>query len=372
MIGRVVPNYVNAFPNTHLQHGFGLNLGTFKADTSSSWAKYYNYPQTGVTLFYSNIGNNKIFGNQFSALAFISYNIFNKPVKPYQLKIGIGASYFTTRFDSIENPRNLDVGSKLTWAFQAFLYKTLSEKEGFNLRAGIGFSHASNGHTQLPNLGINSGLISLSAQFYNKKNKRYQLTSSKSKYSPEKKISISLRQGLGFHEYGDKDGPIGGSKKSVYSTTLLVGKTYKNHLKIVVGATYRYYEQYYDQIIKNNYQEYIDNPKQSSSNIVMFIGTELLMSHFSIDVELGANIYKPFYKQFEKDFPTGNRFKGYEKFKANFKRALSTRLGLNLYLFNTNKHPKHNFFIGPHIKANAGQADFTEVTIGYSYRVGSN
>ena len=93
------------------------------------------------------------------------------------------------------------------------------------------------------------------------------------------------------------------------------------------------------------------------------------MGHFSIDVELGANVYKPFYKQYEKDFPAGNRFNGYEKFKRNFKRTISTRLGLNLYLFNTNKLPKHNFFIGPHIKANFGQADFTEVSFGYHYRL---
>ncbi len=369
MIGRVVPNYVSSFPNTHLQHGFALNIGTLKNDTSSSWTKYYNYPETGVTLFYSNIGNNDIFGNQYSVLAFISFNVFNRPIKPYYFKLGIGASYFDTYFDSITNPRNIDVGSSFTWAFQAFLYKTILEKKGMNLRAGIGFSHASNGHTQLPNLGINSGLFSLSAQFYNKEIDNYQLIKAKTKLNTHKNYSLSLRGGLGFHEYGDKDGPVGKGKKNVYSTSFSIGKTYNNHLKIVIGGTYRYYEQYYDQIIKNNYEDFIENPKKSSSNIVLFIGSEFLMGHFSIDVELGANVYKPFYKQFEKDFPAGNRFNGYEKFKANFKRALSTRLGLNLFLFNTNKLPKHNFFIGPHIKANAGQADFTELSFGYHYRL---
>ncbi|MBL4667889.1 MAG: acyloxyacyl hydrolase [Flavobacteriales bacterium] len=369
MAGRVVPNYVNSFPNTHIQHGFAVSIGSFKNDTNSLWAKYFNYPQTGLTVFYSNIGNNKIFGHQFSSLLFISYNLFNKNVKPYYLKLGIGASYFTTYYDSIKNPRNIDVGSKYMWAFQAFLYKTFLEKEGFNLRAGIGFSHASNGHTQLPNLGINSGLISLSTQFYNKKTTNYQLTKNKHSVNQKKVYSVSLRRGLGFHEYGDEDGPVGGSKRKVHSTSLALGKVYKQHLKLNIGITYRYYEQYYDQIIKNNYSEYIDNPKKSASNVVIYLGAEFLMSHFSIDFQLGVNVYKPFYKQFEKDFPAGNRFHGYEKFKSNFKRAFSSRLGLNLYLINTNKFPKHNIFIGTHIKANAGQADFTEVTLGYSYKI---
>lgn len=369
-IGRVVPNYVDNFPNTHLQQGLSLDIGSFKNDSNSVWSNFYNHPQTGVTLSYFNIGNNQIFGHQYSALVFISFNIFKKAAKPYYLKMGLGASYFNTRYDSISNPRNLDVGSAYTWAFQTFLYKTLLEKKGFNLRLGIGFSHGSNGHTQLPNLGINSGLISLSTQFYDKKVNRYQLLKTKlPKQNIPKNYSIGLRYGLGFHEYGDKDRPIGGDKKAVYSTSLSIGKTYNKQLKVVVGATYRYYGQYYDQITTNSIEEYLENPKQSSSNIVLFMGSEFLMGHFSIDVELGVNLYKPFYKQFEKDFPASNRFNGYSKFKSNFKRALSTRLGLNLFLFNTNRLPKHNFFIGPHIKANAGQADFTEVTFGYYYRI---
>ena len=181
MIGRVIPNYLSRFPNTHMQHGLALNLGSFKTDTNSSWAKYYNYPQTGVSLFYSNIGNNQIFGHEFSAMAFISYNIFNKIKNPYYLKIGIGAAYFTTHYDSITNPRNVDVGSSFSWSFQAGVYKTIVEKKGLNLKLGFVFSHASNGHTQLPNFGINSTLISLSAQFYDKNIKKYQLQKSKIK-----------------------------------------------------------------------------------------------------------------------------------------------------------------------------------------------
>ena len=248
MIGRIVPNYVVKFPNAHLQHAFALSFGSFKTDTSSSWAKYFNYPQTGVTLFYSDIGNNKIFGHQFGALTFVSFNLFNKSGKPIYFKIGIGASYFTTHYDSITNPRNVDVGSSYTWAFQAFLYKTFLEKKGFNLRAGIGFSHASNGHTQLPNLGINSGLFSISAQFYNKEIDKYQLTKIKTKQKSPKSFSINLTQGLGFHEYGDKYGPVGEPKKNVYSTSLFLGKTYNHHLKINIGATYRYYELYHYQM----------------------------------------------------------------------------------------------------------------------------
>jgi len=367
MVGRVVPNYIDRFPNTHLQQALVLNLGAF-TDTSSTWAKYYNFPQTGISLFYSNIGNNKVFGQQFSGLIFISYKIFNKSKKPYFLKLGMGASYFTTYYDTILNPRNDDIGSPYTWAFQAFLYKTLLAKTGFNLKAGIGFSHASNGHTQLPNLGLNAGLLSLSAQFYHK-NSIIAATSFHAKKNKSKSYSLSLRQSLGFHEYGDEHGPVGTGKRKVYSTSLSLGKTINRHFKLIAGATYRYYEQYYYQITKRQLAAYIKQPKWAASNIVLFVGSELLMGHFSIDAEFGVNVYKPFYKQYNKDFQVANTLKSYESFKANFKRFIASRMGLNLFLFNTNKLPKHNFFVGAHIKANFGQADFSEFTFGYRYRI---
>lgn len=68
MIGRIVPNYVNNFPQSDLQHGLGLSVGTMQLDSNNSWSKYFNHPQTGVMLFYSYLGNNDIFGHQFSAM----------------------------------------------------------------------------------------------------------------------------------------------------------------------------------------------------------------------------------------------------------------------------------------------------------------
>ena len=114
-----------------------------------------------------------------------------------------------------------------------------------NLKLGLVFSHASNGHTQLPNFGINSLLLSLSAQFYDKTTKNYQLNHNKIKQpkSP-RSFDIGRSQGVGFNEYGDKDGPVGSPKKGVHSTSLFVGKTFNKHLRWGVGGTYRFYPVY--------------------------------------------------------------------------------------------------------------------------------
>lgn len=370
MAGRVVPNFVANFPNSHLQHALAISVGSFKTDSTNIWAKRYNYPQTGITLFYSNIGNNAVFGNQFSAMAFVGFNVFNQQKKPIYLKLSLGATYFTAHFDATENRKNVNIGSPLNWGFLAGAYKTISEKEGLNLKLGLVFSHASNGHTQLPNFGLNSALISISAQFYDKKLTAYQLKNYRNKALPKvKNWHIGTNYGLGFHEYGDTEGPVGGNKKLVHSTSFFASKTINHHFKWGFGGTYRYYASYHDQITTRNLEKYMNNPTQNASNVVIYGNFELLLGHVGINTELGFNVYKPFYEQFEEDFPVGSQFEGYGKFKASIKRRISTKLGLNLYLFNTSKLPKHNFFIAPNIKANSGQADFTEIAVGYGYKL---
>jgi hypothetical protein len=364
MVGKIVPNYINDFPSTNLQHAINIDVGTLKKDTNNTWTKYYNYPQTGISLFLSNMGNNQIFGNQVSILPFISFRVFNKQKSPSYLKLGLGASYFTTYHDTITNIENIDIGSSFTWAFQAFLYKSIHRTNGLDLRLGIGYSHSSNGHTQLPNLGINSALASISAQFYKKQNTTYhQPTKNKHLFESNKSYTLGIEKGIGFHEFGHQDYPVGGKKYLVHTSSINFGSILKNHHKAKAGLIYRYYESYNDYILTNKEPTYIENPKNSSSNIELFAGSEFFLGHVAIDITLGLNVYKPFYKKFEEIFPERNQW------EYTVKQFISTRLGLNLYLFNANKLPKHNVYVGPHIKSNFDQADFTEITFGYTYKI---
>ena len=72
---------------------------------------------------------------------------------------GIGASYFTKTHR--QNERNQSIGSHLNWAFQWTYYRTFKMTENKDIRLGIGYHHSSNGHTQLPNYGLNSAVLSL-------------------------------------------------------------------------------------------------------------------------------------------------------------------------------------------------------------------
>lgn len=201
--------------------------------------------------------------------------MFNQ-TKPLYLKLALGVTYFTTHYDSITNKENLSNGSPFTWGFQAMLYKTIYQKNDFNLKLVGGYSHHSNGHTQIPNFGLNSALFGLSAQWL-RADKKKPLQGSMLDTKPELKLKryfISFREGVGFHELGATYSPIGGDKKMVYTTSLSLGILFNNHVKWKAGFAYRYYQHYYDYIKENNLAQFNNNAEWSASNIYFFTGVE--------------------------------------------------------------------------------------------------
>ncbi len=360
MIGKIIPASNNfVFPSTGTQKTIALNFGATNNDTTK-WAKYYNYSETGFMLLYSNLGNNQVLGHQYSILPFVSFRVFNKLKNPFSVKLGAGVSYFTTRFDSVSNPQNEIIGQQFTWDVKAFIYKSIYKKGGFKLKLGVGFSHESNGHTKLPNLGVNSPMASISGQFYNQKEDNYfHPKRIKRQNVSLKNYYITCEQGFGFHDQDETEGPEMGNLKPVHSSDLSAAILFNKHIKLRAGFTYRYYKTYYDHIVDNDIPELIDNPVLSSSNVNFYIGNEFLMGHMSIDVLLGINLYKPFYEKFNPGTELG----------LMLQKRLLTRIGMNAYLINTHKLPKHNLFVGANIKANMAKADFTEITLGYTYKL---
>jgi len=249
---------------------------------------------------------------------------------------------------------------KIDTHLENYKMRNFLKKNGFKLQLGMGFSHQSNGHTRLPNLGINTPMISLSGQIYNNKKDNY-ISSQRVKrgnISP-KNYFITLNQSIGIHEQDETEGPKMGELKPVYSTDISAAILFNQHLKLRGGFTYRFYQQYYDHIVENQVDELIDNPKWSSSNVSFYLGNEFLMAHVAIDFLLGVNLHKPFYGKFNQGIDVG----------LSLQKTLLTRIGLNLYLINTHKLPKHNLFVGAHIKANMAKADYTDITIGYTFNL---
>lgn len=362
------------FPDRGLQSGMFLNFGWHNKSNENEWVKQLNYPKTGLSFGFTDYGNSEKLGQSFSIMPFAEFQIF----KRWSLHSGIGISYMNTLYDDVNNPFNQAITTHLNWSFRAFMYYDLFKYDKLNWKVGLGYNHSSNGHTRLPNQGFNSFLASVSAELSLKNDMSDEpLDTTKSLKTIQ--WYFSSRFDVGQNVLSE----IFNNKKEVYSVAFSAGKIINKTFKFGAGLYYRFYEHYYDyikneeELIVSDYPELANHPFLNASNLGVFATSELLLGHVGFEFDIGFNIHKPFYKI---DWKLNQGY-SYENGQGEtvvvlgelddyykLKKTVSSRLGLKYYLINNNNQPKHNAFVGAHINANLGQADFTAITFGYVYR----
>ncbi len=359
LIGKTLPANSN-FPNTRLQNIYSISFARQIIRKDKPWPIFFNYPAVGISVSKSSFGNDDAIGNAYTVMPFIIINASRQLKRSVNFKIGMGASYFTTHFDKVGNPFNKAIGSTFTWTFHSGVDYTLLLTRYFSINLGMAFVHHSNGHTQLPNLGLNSFLFSISSKVFLSPLSDVQMGRfEKPELKKTKQYFISVRGGIGMHEFGGEETVFARLKKAVYSISIGGGIIYNQVFKLRVGFTYRFYNHYYSYIKSYQPETYAGRPVFNSSNLFIFVGGELLLGHVGIDSEIGINLFKPFYSEHNSMFENDSEVSYW------LKSTFVTRLGLKLYAISTAKSPKNNFFIGAHINANMGQADFSELSVGF-------
>lgn len=145
---------------------------------------------------------------------------------------------------------------------------------------------------------------------------------------------------------------------------------------------YRFYEHYYNYIQNNEsltqpgweFEHYHYNPWHYATSLGLRINGEVLLNHVGIEVQVGYNLYKPSYKI---EWRINNGWENTpqeipEKWKLGeldsyfkWKYRISSKLGIKYYLIGLENKPQNNFYFGANLNANLGQADFTELSLGY-------
>lgn len=365
------------FPETKLQKQFMIGLARDQSKNQQEWAYRLKGPKTGVSLGYTDFGNLDSLGVAITAMPYIEFNLFRQ--KRVTALVAMGASYFTEKYDPITNPNNRAVTTDLTWAYRTYFYFNVLRGKRIDYKLGVGYSHHSNGHTKLDNQGYNSFLVSLKGDIKNPFRHDPPATDlaiieyHKSSYS-----YFIARTGFGKNVFAEAFN----TNKNILSISGEYGKVINNTFKIGVGFYYRFYEHYYDYIKQNEslvqdgreFEHLRDHPFFSASNIGLTLNAEFLLNHVGLDIQLGYNLHKPAYKidwrlnegweDTPREVPVTWMLGEYTP-KYKLKQQISSRLGLKYYLIGTSKAPKHNVFIGAHLNSNLGQADFTELSIGY-------
>ena len=367
------------FPDRGLQKQVFIRFGWQHTTQADAWASYLKNVKTGLSIGVADLGNSAQLGTIFTFQPFMEFKSFKS--EKFSTSIGFGSSYITKKYNPTTHKFNRAVSTHLNWSFRLFLYYTLLESEAIDWRVGLGYNHNSNGHAKLPNQGYNSFLLSLGAEL-NPSKPSYKTSTPTER--PVKSVSnyFSCRLGYGQNVLSEAFG----TKKSVYTLSSDYGKVYNSILKLGVGAYVRFYETYYDYISNNeslvqNGREFSDlnsNAFTNALNIGISVKGELVLNHIGIEIQGGINVFKPAYKvdwrinkgwgEVPKVIPeSGGNFRlgDINEDYYKIKRTISARLGLKYYLINTTKTPTDNVFIGAFINSNLGQADFSELGIGY-------
>ncbi len=364
------------FPDTKPFQGVEVILGKTNFLNEVAWAKELHFPRTGISFSYSDFGNEDMIGKAVSIIPFLDFPILNRWTKRADLNVGIGASYFDIIYDENTNITNQAISTHVTWAFRSNLRYDLWQFKNGKSQVVLGYYHNSNGHVRLPNYGLNTFLLGLNTEFnFNKSevanlNVEAPLNTEKS----NRQTYFSYRFGLGQNVLTKYDA----KKREVYTVSASLGRIKNKTFKYGVGMYYRFYESYYDyikndgELVTEMYPELKQNPIGNSSSFGIFTDAEVLMNHIGIEMQIGFNFYKPFYKvdwklNQGKIISDGSYQLGELDWYYNVKHLISSRLGLKYYAFDNNKAPVHNLFLGVFINANLGQADFTELGLGYVF-----
>lgn len=360
--GEIINNYLyfDNYPKRKVSFINELYFG-LKTRGSKNWHKQYKFPEIGASLIFGDVGNRDELGYVTGIVPSMNIEIYRKEKIMLQTIIGIGVGYFNKPYDSITNPYNILIGSHFTNLsfFSLVLNYKLSTKLKFV--SSLNIIHASNGHYQVPNAGLNMPTINFGLKYYMKDNFDHVNEISNNSYKSINDWKLNFVFGEGMHEFANTTGPAGTPKWKIYTSSLFVSYRKNNIHNYFAGFNSKYYTSFYNFITSTNYY---DNNKQLKSTIFAIIGGhEFMFGHIGFSTQMGYNFYTPLSV---KRFKANNHVE-----KIVFRKAVkiytSFDMGLKYYLYETNYWTKSNLFVGITVKTNFFKADFIELSLGFAF-----
>ncbi len=350
--GQLINNYPD-FPD-HGYSGF-LSFSIARQTYGNSiWNQWYNYPKTGLMLSAGSFGNQEVFGNNLSLQGFIGLNLIKKPKFTLETKISMGFAFFDKPYDYVSNPENTVIGSTVTNITQVSFLAYWPITDRWEINGGFSMMHYSDGHTALPNLGANIPLLQAGMRY--SPNRIHEFIRLPDTVPVNRQWLMNIEAGLGWHEFGGTMGPVRGPKYPIYSLGINLQKRLGKIHIVSAGIYANYYSSFFDYISSQNF--YKTNQKLRSTTFIFYIGHEFIIGKLGLVSQLGFYLYNEFRKDYSLEV---------EDRPAGIKTINTNKLGVKYYFMSPTYSLKNNFFVGLYIKANAGQADFVEVSAGISF-----
>jgi len=341
--GYIIKNYP-AFPSRSASLLGQFDIG-FQTLGRRHWQSAMRWPEAGISLVGGTLGNGQVLGNVTGMMPYLRWRITSHQGWHLHLKAGLGFAWFTNPFNEITNPGNTLMGSSLANMTQLATGVSIPAGRRLEFDAGISFFHFSNGHTHLPNLGINMPCIYAGLR----------LKPAKGNQPPRYIVPDTLPQRFqmvfemtgGIHEFGESTEPTDGARYSIYGAAVGIRWLPSHFHTFTASIEWNYYSGFYDFAVLNHMSE--EQTWLYASTIVVYAGHEFMLGHMGIDTRLGIYLYNPFRHDY---------YKNITQTSEGAKLISSNKLGFNWYVWNPST-AKFNVRLGIYIKANLGQADYT-------------
>lgn len=232
--GSIIPHQIPLRPLVKgIVKAFEVSFG-FNTIDNKIWHNYFNHPEVGISYLFMDFGYKEVLGYSHSIYPFIEFPLIHhdKPLN-LNIKLAMGLSYITKRYDSISNPINIAISSPIN--LYASLGLNLSYRLSSRVSANIGFSgsHFSNGSIKKPNYGLNilTGNFGLN---YNL-NKHTKIHKSITEFEIDNSRWLAIVSG-GYKETGDP----GGSMYGIGTITIEYSKSWKTLFRYGTSFDFMY------------------------------------------------------------------------------------------------------------------------------------
>jgi hypothetical protein len=330
---------------------------SWKTQGAQTWHNAYNYPSYGFSLVHAQFGNNQVLGQSIAGIPTMRYEKWKGKTR-LALRAGFGLAWFNKPYDANDNPRNLVIGSTFTNMTMARLEMSRPLTKNMRYSVGLSFTHCSNSHIAVPNIGANIVALNVGLSFCQSPNALLPKSNITKSKCHRTKWNYSIHGILGMQELIGTVRPIDGPKYPVYGMGVYATNNYFKRGHISFGINYHYYPSYQDYIVSQELFPSGTNARQKAQNVVAFVGGEWVFNRFSVFVQAGINLYNPFMQKINDvwDLP-----------KQGFlNRWTSNKLGYRYYFKSIDSCVQP--FVHVAVKANGGTADFLETAIGIRIR----
>jgi hypothetical protein len=329
-IGYTIPNHP-AFPELKGPSNYVELEWSHKANRL--WSKLNGGAAFHLNAAIQNFGNNKVLGSAFAITPHMSFPIVRKNKFLMQMQLGWGAAWISKKFDSFSNPDNIVIGTHLNASISArleFAYKI----KNFEPFVRLSLQHYSNGNAMSPNLGFNVPLLQTGLR-WSYKNLENELSKTELPLL-KKPFRPFVQTGLGISANIQR-GPF----FPVYNLNAGVQWLYKASKSIWAGAEYSFNSAVY--------QFYLNNGSVTDFNkfnrYAVWLGHEWIFGRFSFFALGGVYLNK----------------------HANQRSIFPTQTGINFYPKSPYFKRKNQVWIGLHIRAYFGLADYIMLQTGYRF-----